>query len=191
MKDGIVLHDSKGRVRVVMGVNEKDQPAIELFDEHGVNRLLIMTGNNGTPGIIFHDEKGKETFALSDFLIRMGKIGEEHIQIDRNESKTAINISGRKGKGTAFIGMIDGQPSVALSDSKNMNHVGMTADEKHAEVAIMRKDEYVWQAEGEKAKVTKLTREPWAAWRGLGGPASSAVVLFQYRNRAVGKQGEN
>jgi hypothetical protein len=117
--------------------------------------MMIVLGDEGVPAILFKDETGKESLALSDFLIRLGKIGEENIQIDRVESKTAITIAGRKGSGTAVIGMFDGQPSLALSDSKDLNQVGMTADEKHGEVAIMRKGEYVWQAEGEKMKGTK------------------------------------
>jgi hypothetical protein len=151
--DGILFHDSKGRARISIGVNEADQPAIEMADENGVTRMLISMGDKGVPCIIFKDSKGKETLALSDFLIRMGNIGEEHIQIDRAESKAAISITGRKGKGFATIGMFDGQPSLALCDSKDRNQVGMTADDKHAEVAIMHKHEYVWQAEAEKGKV--------------------------------------
>jgi hypothetical protein len=155
VNDGVVFHDSQGRARLGMGVNEKDHPQIIFLDEQGATRMLITLGDKGMPGILFYDEKGKEALALSDFIIRMGKIGEEHIQIDRAQSKTAITIAGPKGKGSAMIGMFDGQPSLALSDSKDLNQVGMKADEKHAEVAIMRKGEYVWQAEGEKMKETK------------------------------------
>jgi hypothetical protein len=150
--DGVVFHDSQGRVRLGMGVNENDQPAIILFDEKGVTRMLITMGDKGMPGILFKDENNKETLALSDFLIRMGRIGEEHIQIDRDKSKTAMTIMGPKGKGLAMIGIADGQPALALSDSKDLNQAGMTVDEKHGEVAIMHKGKYVWQAEGEKPK---------------------------------------
>jgi hypothetical protein len=78
-------------------------------------RLMIGLGKDGIPAILFYDEKAKESFVLSDFIVRMGKLGEERIQIDCSKSKTAIDISGPKGKGTAFIGMMDGQPAVALS----------------------------------------------------------------------------
>ena len=87
---------------------------------------------------------------LSDFLVRLGKINEEQIQLERKDSKTMIHINGRKGSGSATIGMINGQPAVALSGAKDVNQVGMTADEKHASVGIIRKGKTVWQAEGEK-----------------------------------------
>jgi hypothetical protein len=153
INDGVVFHDSKGRVRLGMGVNENDQPAIIFLDEQGATRILISTGDKDVPCILFYDEKGKETLALSDFLIRIGKIGEDNIQIDRAKSKTAITIAGKKGK--AILGLLDGEPCFALSDGKDVNSVGMVADEKHAEVAIMHKNKYIWTAESANGKLKK------------------------------------
>jgi hypothetical protein len=97
MKDGAVFHDSKGRVRLSLGVNDKNQPRIDFFDEQGVNRLLISMGDEGVPVIIFTDKKGKEDLALSGFLIRLGNHNGEHLQIDRAQSKPLSVSQVKKG----------------------------------------------------------------------------------------------
>jgi hypothetical protein len=109
---GVALHDSKGRVRIGLGINQLDQPGIQLIDENGITRLLISMGNKGVPAIIFKDEKGNESFVLSDFIVRLGKIGEEQIQLERKDSTTLIHIQGRKGSGSASIGTSTVSPAL-------------------------------------------------------------------------------
>ena len=96
-----------------------------------IQRLQRLNRTSGisvfTVVIIFKDKKGKEDLALSGFLIRLGNHNGEHLQIDRAQSKTAISFSGKKG--SAFVGLIKGQPAVTLSDAKDLNHVGMTERE--------------------------------------------------------------
>ena len=144
-----IVLNGKGKACIGLVMNgENGQSSLQLTDDHNVIRLQIGLGRDGVPLIIFRDKNGRESFCLTDEHVRFGRAKEEQIEFQRAKSKVTLTVRGKKGAGMAAIGVVEGQPCVALIDNKNIHHVGMTADPKstNTNIGILRKGKYIWTA---------------------------------------------
>ena len=82
------LKDKNGKLRLVIGVGDTDDPFMGFIDKYGVRRARICIGQTGTPNIDLTDEQGKQRIVLG-----MDAYGSPHLTLFSKDEKQRFSFS--------------------------------------------------------------------------------------------------
>ena len=117
--------DKQGRVRLILGLTQEEEPALSLLDEHQVTRHALILRADESGGYTIYDSKSKAMLSLGQFADRMDGL------VIGNADGTNINLF-RDRKGT--------DAGLMLIDKQKDNYCGLTFENKLPELRVSSAD---------------------------------------------------